>query len=56
MSHELRTPLTSIKGSLQLVLADPDSVPDPEYQELLTVALTNTERLVLLINDILDIS
>lgn len=56
MSHELRTPLTSIKGSLQLVLADPDSVPDTEYHELLTVALTNTERLVRLINDILDIS
>ena len=56
VSHELRTPLTSIKGSLQLVLADPDSVPDTEYHELLTVALTNTERLVRLINDILDIS
>ena len=56
VSHELRTPLTSIKGSLQLVLADPDSVPDTEYHELLTVALTNTERLVRLINDTLDIS
>jgi signal transduction histidine kinase len=56
VSHELRTPLTSIKGSLQLVLADPASVPDAEYQELLTVGLTNTERLIRLINDILDIS
>ena len=56
VSHELRTPLTSIKGSLQLVLADPESVPDAEYHQLLTVALTNTERLIRLINDILDIS
>jgi signal transduction histidine kinase len=56
VSHELQTPLTSIKGSLQLVLADPESVPDAEYHQLLTVALTNTERLIRLINDILDIS
>jgi signal transduction histidine kinase len=56
VSHELRTPLTSIKGSLQLVLAEPESVPDAEYRELLTIALTNTERLIRLINDILDIS
>ena len=56
VSHELRTPLTSIKGSLQLVLADPESVPDAEYHQLLTVALTNTERLIRLINDTLDIS
>jgi len=56
VSHELRTPLTSIKGSLQLVLAEPECVPDAEYRELLTIALTNTERLIRLINDILDIS
>jgi PAS domain S-box-containing protein len=56
VSHELRTPLTSIKGSLQLVLAEPESVPDAEYRELLTIVLTNTERLIRLINDILDIS
>jgi signal transduction histidine kinase len=31
-------------------------VPDVEYHQLLTVALTNTERLIRLINDILDIS
>ena len=56
VSHELRTPLTSIRGSLQLVVADPGSVPDPENRNLLQIALNNCERLVRIINDILDVS
>jgi PAS domain S-box-containing protein len=56
VSHELRTPLTSIRGSVQLVLDDPGSVPDPEHQKLLQIALNNCERLVRIINDILDVS
>ena len=39
VSHELRTPLTSIRGSVQLVLDDPGSVPDPEHRQLLQIAL-----------------
>lgn len=35
VSHELRTPLTSIRGSVQLVLDEPGSVPDAEHQHLL---------------------
>jgi PAS domain S-box-containing protein len=55
VSHELRTPLTSIKGSLQLLLSDVP-MPDPDHRILMDVALSNTDRLVRIINDILDIS
>ena len=54
VSHELRTPLTSIKGSLQLLEAD--GTLDPDQSELLRVALTNADRLVRMVNDILDIA
>jgi signal transduction histidine kinase len=33
VSHELRTPLTSIRGSVQLVLDEANSVPDPEHAQ-----------------------
>ena len=56
VSHELRTPLTSIRGSVQLVLDEPGSVPDVEHQHLLQIALNNCERLVRIINDILDVA
>lgn len=56
VSHELRTPLTSIRGSIQLVLGEPGSVPDFEHRSLLQIALNNCERLVRIINDILDVS
>jgi len=57
VSHELRTPLTSIRGSLQLVLGRPQQ-PElaPRTRELLEISLKNSERLIRLINDILDIS
>jgi PAS domain S-box-containing protein len=57
VSHELRTPLTSIRGSLQLVLGRPQQ-PElaPRTRELLDISLKNSERLIRLINDILDIS
>jgi len=56
VSHELRTPLTSIRGSVQLVLDDAKAVTDPEHRTLLQIALNNCERLVRIINDILDVS
>ena len=55
VSHELRTPLTSIKGALQLLIAE-GTWTDPNQQTLVDVALSNTERLIRIINDILDIS
>ena len=56
VSHELRTPLTSVKGALQLVMDDPDVAQNPLQAELLGICLNNTDRLIRLINDILDIS
>lgn len=55
VSHELKTPLTSIKGSLQLIVDKSRGFADVE-KELLSVCLRNTERLIRLVNDILDIA
>ncbi|HZW15567.1 MAG TPA: response regulator [Brevundimonas sp.] len=55
VSHELRTPLTSIAGSLGL-LAGGAAGPLPEKAaRLVGIAHANSQRLVRLINDILDI-
>lgn len=55
VSHELRTPLTSIRGSLGLILGALSSSLQPKVKDLLEIAQSNCERLVLLVNDILDI-
>jgi PAS domain S-box-containing protein len=55
VSHELRTPLTSIRGSLGLILGALSRGLPERVTQLLQIAHTNCERLVLLINDILDI-
>lgn len=55
VSHELRTPLTSISGSLKLLKHEFDAEKEPLAIELLEIADSNTERLILLVNDILDI-
>jgi PAS domain S-box-containing protein len=59
VSHELRTPLTSIRGSLGLLFAGLDAGlgagMSPNTQELLRIAHRNSELLMILINDILDI-
>jgi PAS domain S-box-containing protein len=55
VSHELRTPLTSIAGALGLLAGDATgNLPDPAAR-LIAIAHTNCQRLVRLINDILDI-
>jgi signal transduction histidine kinase len=56
VSHELRTPLTSMRGSLQLLMADEHAVPNPEFRQLVDVALDNTNRLVRMVNDTLDVA
>lgn len=55
LSHELRTPLTSIIGSLQLVNAGVLGELNADQAELTEVAERNGQRLLDLINDILDI-
>jgi PAS domain S-box-containing protein len=55
LSHELRTPLTSIIGSLQLINSGVMGDVDKEVAELTGVAERNGQRLLDLINDILDI-
>jgi len=55
VSHELRTPLTSIRGSLGLLSSGIMGDLDPKAQNLLRIAVTNTDRLIRLINDILDL-
>jgi signal transduction histidine kinase/CheY-like chemotaxis protein len=55
VGHELRTPLTSIRGSLGLLQGGVFGELPEEAQSMLALAVTNTDRLVRLINDILDI-
>ena len=55
VSHELRTPLTSIRGSLGLLAAGVLGPLSEKAQHMLDIAVANTDRLVRLINDILDI-
>jgi NtrC-family two-component system sensor histidine kinase KinB len=56
VSHEIRTPLTSVKGAVEL-LSDERFFENTEQQaKLLTIAHANTERLLVLINSILDFS
>jgi PAS domain S-box-containing protein len=55
VSHELRTPLTSIRGSVGLVLGAHAAVLPESARRFLEIASSNCERLMTLINDILDI-
>ncbi|MBN9389092.1 MAG: PAS domain-containing protein [Chloroflexi bacterium] len=55
VSHELRTPLTSIFGSLGLLIGGVAGEIPPVARSMLEVAYKNSDRLVKLINDILDI-
>jgi len=55
VSHELRTPLTSIRGALGLVASGRLGPLPEKSQRMLDIAVANTDRLVRLINEILDI-
>jgi signal transduction histidine kinase len=55
VSHELRTPLTSIAGSLGLLMGRVGGEMSKPAARLLKIAHSNCERLVRLVNDILDI-
>src|ERR1700678_4363419 len=55
VSHELRTPLTSIRGALGLLSSGIIGDVDAKALNLLPIAVTNFDRLVRLIKDILDL-
>jgi signal transduction histidine kinase/CheY-like chemotaxis protein len=55
VSHELRTPLTSIRGSLGLLASGAMGEMPADAAQMLGIAVNNTDRLVRLINDILDL-
>jgi len=55
VSHELRTPLTSIRGSLGLLAAGLLGPVPERANRMVEVALNNTDRLIRLVSDILDI-
>lgn len=55
-SHELRTPMTSIKGSLSLLGSGVIGNVDPGCKKLIQIAEVETDRLIRLINDLLDLA
>ncbi len=55
VGHELRTPLTSIRGSLGLLAGGLLGELPEEAAGMVALAVANTDRLVRLVNDILDI-
>jgi signal transduction histidine kinase/DNA-binding response OmpR family regulator/CHASE3 domain sensor protein len=56
VSHELRTPLTSIKGYVDLLIDGDVGEVTAEQREFLGIVKSNADRLVTLINDLLDVS
>jgi signal transduction histidine kinase/DNA-binding response OmpR family regulator len=54
ISHELRTPLTALRGSLQLVLGRAEALEAVDRQ-LLEIGIKSAEKLISLINDLLDV-
>ena len=54
VSHELRTPLTAIHGSLGLIASGISGQLSAKTSELINIARKNSQRLILLVNDLLD--
>jgi PAS domain S-box-containing protein len=55
VSHELRTPLTSVRGALGLLQGGLLADAPPKAQRMIAIAVESTDRLIRLINDILDV-
>jgi signal transduction histidine kinase len=56
VSHELNTPLTSVRMALHLLLEESVGSLTPEQHELLQAARNDTERLLRILNDLLDLA
>jgi len=55
-SHQLRTPLSVIKGNLEMVLEGDVGKITGEQKEILSEALAGDERMIKLVNDLMDIT
>ncbi len=55
VSHELRTPLTSLRAALGLITGGTLTSRPEKLQQMLDIATGNTDRLVRLVNDILEL-
>ncbi|MEM1094265.1 MAG: hybrid sensor histidine kinase/response regulator [Bacteroidota bacterium] len=55
VNHELRTPLTSISGSLGLLARGVAGILPVQTKQMIDIAFRNSQRLIRLINDILDV-
>ena len=56
VSHELRTPMTSIKGYVELMLMGAAGSMSDQQTHFLKIIKENSDRLTVLVNDLLDIS
>ncbi len=56
VSHELRTPMTSIKGYVEILLMGAAGSLNEQQTQFLDIVKSNTERLNVLVNDLLDVS
>jgi signal transduction histidine kinase len=56
VSHELRTPMTSVRGYVDILLMGAAGALNENQMHFLSIVKNNTERLNILVNDLLDIS
>lgn len=56
VSHELRTPMTSIKGYVEILLMGAAGMLSDQQKNFLQIVKFNTDRLAILVNDLLDVS
>jgi signal transduction histidine kinase len=55
VSHEIRTPMGAVRGALGLMASGKIQTSDPAYQQLMQLASDNVNRLIRLVNDLLDV-
>lgn len=56
VSHQLKTPLSAIKGYLEVLMSEDLGKLTPKQQEYLEDALENTNQMISLVRDILDVA
>ena len=56
LSHEIRTPLTSIKGFSQTMLSSWDALDDDKKKEFLNIILSQSQRLINLVENVLNVA